>query len=253
MLALRSLRINLLTNISINSVNISKQFSRTATLPGFYGPPKGDEGLIRRIARKLGWGDVSKGALRLSGYKLYMKIADEIEYKNFFEVCDMEDTFASWFSIVELHVWMFSARLMEDKEEGKIVRNSMIQAMWEDNDLKSKKLEGALASARRQQIQQLNHGFHAALISYDEGLLGNDKVLAGALWRRFLSAKEPANQEELLKQIVALEMLVLYVRYQFKLLNSLSREKFIRYQDFQFVPFTKQLFELAEKNRNIVA
>ncbi|CAG7837738.1 unnamed protein product [Allacma fusca] len=252
MFALRSLRINVISNICINTVGLSKQFSTSRILPNFYGPPKGDESLIKRIARKLGWGEVSKGALKLSGYKLYMKIADEIEYKNFFEVCDMEDTFASWFSIIELHVWMFSARLMEDKGEGKIVRNSMIQAMWEDSDMKSKKLEGAVASARRKQIGLLNQGFHAALISYDEGLLGNDKVLAGALWRRFLKAKEPANQEELLKQIVALEMLVLYVRYQFKVLNSLSREKLIRYQEFQFVPFNKQLFELAEKNRNII-
>jgi len=68
---------------------------------------------------------------------------------------------------------------MEEGEEGKIVRNALMKAMWEDSDAKSKQLEGAVASARRKQIQVLSEEFQASLLSYDEGLLGNDKILAG--------------------------------------------------------------------------
>lgn len=93
--------------------------------------------------------------------------------------CDLEDTFVSWFTVMELHLWMVAVRLMQEGEEGKIVRNSMVKAMWEDCDEKSKKLEGALSSARKQQIQIISEEFQASLISYDEGLMGNDKVLAG--------------------------------------------------------------------------
>jgi hypothetical protein len=82
---------------------------------------------------------------------------------------------------MELHIWMLSVRLMELGDEGKIIRNALIKAMWEDCDTKSKKLEGALGSARKKQIQVLSEEFQASLLSYDEGLLGNDRVLAGKL------------------------------------------------------------------------
>lgn len=82
--------------------------------------------------------------------------------------------------VVELHVWLLSTRLMEEPTTGKIVRNSMIRAMWEDIDVRSKKLEGALAAARRAQIKELNEQFQATLLGYDEGLLSrNDTVMAG--------------------------------------------------------------------------
>lgn len=68
---------------------------------------------------------------------------------------------------------------MQDGKEGQIVRNALIQAMWDDNDLKSKKLEGALSSARRKELMLLNEQFRAAMIGYDEGLLGDDYILAG--------------------------------------------------------------------------
>lgn len=93
----------------------------------------------------------------------------------------MPDTFASWFVVLELHVWLLCARAMQDGEEGKLVRNAIIEAMWEDNELKSKKLEGALASARKRDIALLHQQFLAVLMSYDEGLLKDDHVLAGTL------------------------------------------------------------------------
>ncbi len=52
----------------------------------------------------------------------------------------MEDTFHSWFMVRGLHVWMLMARLMNEGENGRLVRNGLVEAMWEDVDFKSKHL-----------------------------------------------------------------------------------------------------------------
>lgn len=49
----------------------------------------------------------------------------------------------------------------------------------------------------------MSEGFQAALVNYDEGILSDDKVLAGALWRRFFDRNCTARQ---------LEVMVKYVR-----------------------------------------
>lgn len=152
-----------------------------------------------------------------------------------------------------------ATRLMQDGKEGRIVRNSLIKAMWENNNEKSKKLEGALPSARRRELQVLNEQFHATLISYDEGLLGDDYILAGALWQRIVQLQtDPKillprhfesreNHDELGDKVKAIEMLVIYVRSQFVMLNQLSREQLLRKRAFKFARFDDSLFELVAK------
>lgn len=56
------------------------------------------------------------------------------------------------------------------------------------------------------QISELSEQLQASLIAYDEGILSDDTVLAGALWRRIYQYGpfEP----------VKLELLVEYVRKQ---------------------------------------
>lgn len=177
----------------------------------------------------------------------------------FFKECNLPDTYNSWFLVVELHVWLMASRLMQDGKEGRIVRNALIKAMWDDNTEKSKKLEGALPSARRREIQILNEQFHAAMISYDEGLMGDDYILAGALWRRIVQLQtDPTtllpqhfesseSHDEIGDKVKALEMLVIYVRSQFAMLNQLSREQLLRKRAFKFVPFDESLFDLVAK------
>lgn len=49
----------------------------------------------------------------------------------------MPDTFYSWFLVLELHVWIVLVRLMAESEEGRLVRNTIIEAMWNDVNKKS--------------------------------------------------------------------------------------------------------------------
>jgi hypothetical protein len=52
----------------------------------------------------------------------------------------MPDTFHSWFVVTALHVHLLMARLMVEGEEGRIVRNAVVEAMWSDVEFKSKLL-----------------------------------------------------------------------------------------------------------------
>lgn len=58
----------------------------------------------------------------------------------------------------------------------------------------------------RDQLSDVSEQFQAALLTYDEGLLRDDKVLASALWRRFFSKE--------CYDAIQLEHMVCYVRKQ---------------------------------------
>jgi hypothetical protein len=79
------------------------------------------------------------------------------------------------------------------------------------------------------------------------GLLG---VISGALWRRLLRRKEDTSHnrtpEELLRDAIALEMLVLYVRSQYYNLHEVGKIQILR-RKFEWAPFNESLFKLVDK------
>lgn len=162
--------------------------------------------------------------LKFSSYYLYESVADQLHYVDFFDKFGMPNTFVSWFLITELHVWMLLVRSMaegsEKNEDGRFMRNTIVEAMWTDVSSRAKKLGAHNPSRVRQQTEELSHQFQAALINYDEGLLGDDKTLAGALWRRFFVKEDACDLEKI-------ELLVKYVRAQMEVLEELKTEEFI--------------------------
>merc|ERR1711971_804585 len=68
--------------------------------------------------------------LRSSGYILLTICAQRPDIVKFFETFNMPDTFYSWFLITELHVWLLGSRLMGEGDEGRIVRNSLVETLW---------------------------------------------------------------------------------------------------------------------------
>lgn len=75
-------------------------------------------------------------------------------YSEWFEKLDLPDTFVSWFTVTELHVWMLMVRYMAEdimathsdkkkyvKGDGHFVRNCLIEALWADVGNKVKLLE----------------------------------------------------------------------------------------------------------------
>ncbi|XP_068202125.1 ubiquinol-cytochrome-c reductase complex assembly factor 1 [Palaemon carinicauda] len=174
-------------------------------------------GFLKRMMKKMGWLDHSRSKLRRSGFVLYENIGEKVSALEFIAVCDLPDTFFSWFLVTELHVWMMVTRLMAEGEEGRYARNCMIEAMWEDVEMRAKKLGDSSPTARNEQIQDIVSSFQSALFSYDEGLMSDDKVLASALWRRLFS-KECDDPERL-------ECIVQYVRKQTAYLDTVSRKE----------------------------
>jgi cytochrome b pre-mRNA-processing protein 3 len=162
-------------------------------------------GVIKKFMRKVGLSpDSSKAAMKLASFYLYETVADNINYMEFFDHFELPDTFNSWFVVTELHVWMLLVRAMaegsENGQDGRFLRNAIVEAMWSDVNTRSKKLGADNPSGMRSQVQILSQQFQAALITYDEGLASDDKTLAGALWRRFFGGK--CNDYEKMEQLV---------------------------------------------------
>ncbi|XP_053955366.1 ubiquinol-cytochrome-c reductase complex assembly factor 1 [Anastrepha ludens] len=183
-----------------------------------------DGNILKRVLNKVGFAPNTKTRLRVSSHMLYESVADKINYLSFFKAFDMPNTFNSWFLVTELHVWMLMVRAMaegsESGENGRFLRNCIVEVMWSDVNARAKKLETHNPSKTRQQIEILSEQFQAALIAYDEGIMSDDRVLAGALWRRFFAM----NCDDIIK----IERLVKYVRDQVVLLDQLQRENFLQ-------------------------
>jgi len=182
--------------------------------------PASEKGILKRVLTKVGFTPNSKARLRVASHLLYESVADRINYLTFFRDFNLPNTFNSWFLVTELHVWMLLVRAMaegsESGEDGRFLRNSIVEAMWSDVNTRAKKLGAQNPSRTRQHIEILSEQFQAALIAYDEGLMSDDRVLAGALWRRFFEM----NSEDYQK----IEILVKYVRMQVEMLDKLKRD-----------------------------
>lgn len=75
---------------------------------------------------------------------LYESVADRIDYMYFFETFKLPNTFNTWFLITELHVWMLLLRAMaegaESNGDGRFLRNCIVEAMWNDVNMRATKL-----------------------------------------------------------------------------------------------------------------
>jgi len=164
-----------------------------------------------------------KAKLKACGYMLETHCSQAIDLKEFMKAFDMPDTFFSWFLVTELHIWLLGARLMQEGDAGRMVRNSMVEALWTDCENRAKAIGDLATSLRSKYIAEISEQFQASLFVYDEGIVGNDIQLANALWRRFfLSMREveEGSADGQLPDPEKLELLVRYVRKTASYLDS---------------------------------
>lgn len=80
----------------------------------------------------------------MASHMLYESVADKINYLAFFNDFNMPNTFNSWFLVTELHVWMLLLRSMaegsESGEDGRFLRNCIVETLWGDVNTRAKKL-----------------------------------------------------------------------------------------------------------------
>lgn len=156
----------------------------------------------------------------MTGLRIYEHITDSIDFPRFFMKYHMPNTFNSWFLITELHTWMALVKLMEDKKRGRVVRNAMVETLWQDANTRAKELGADNPSAVRAQLIELSEQFQGALIIYDDGLQGDDKVLASAIWERLMDRR--------CKDYKHLEDIVRYVRKSMNSYDQLDYEELLK-------------------------
>ena len=146
--------------------------------------------LSQKLYKYLGIGDSNIYALRRATIFHYQACTDKLDYDRFFSHLKLPDTFFSFFSVTQLHVWMCQLRSMEEGPEGRTLRNEITERMWTDIDHRLQILDVFTPKMRRKVLEDLLFHHQGTMISFDEGILTNDKILAGALWRNVF-ARDP--------------------------------------------------------------
>ncbi|KAK3596443.1 hypothetical protein CHS0354_033406 [Potamilus streckersoni] len=159
---------------------------------------------------KKGYG---KSNLSVSAFNMHTCCTEIPNYDEIFRELKMPDSLNSYFLLVELHVWLCMVRLQDEGDDGYYVRNALVENMWCDIVRRSKELaKDNHIRIPKSDFVYMNQHFYTSLISYDEGLLQSDKVLANNLWD-ILFEKRDIDPK-------SLELMVQYVRKQLKHLDS---------------------------------
>lgn len=196
-------------------------------------PTLSDLTFYQRVRKRLGLSVISRDRLRMVGTTLYTNCVDNIDHQEFIKYLNLPDTYYSWYIVTELHVWMTLVRVMHEEKHGRTCRNDIIHAMWQDVDKRLKQLAPMSSSVRKEDMTEMSTHSTAAFFSYDEGLLSDDRVLAGALWRRFF---KNYNNDDVKK----LETLVEYVRKTVYHLDSVDSYLLLRTGKMSWLPLIEK-------------
>lgn len=204
--------------------------------------PFKNETLLNKTKKIFGFGDNNIFALRRATVFHYQACTDSLDAVKFFQHLGLPDTLYSFYLLVQLHVWLCQVRSMREGPEGRILRNEVVERMWQDFDTRLDKLEVFSSSKRKSILNDLLFQHQGAMLSYDEGLLADDKTLAGAVWRTLYS-KDSVD----LKHI---QTVVRYLRLQSEHLNSIGSRHWCLDGRFEWAPFP-HLIEQKELAKSI--
>ena len=135
----------------------------------------------------------------------------------------LDVTFNTWAQVMMLHIWMLTARLRAFPQENvRTWHQSLLDHFFhaaEDRMVLWHRLDSR--AGRNKYLKDLLMQWRGVLLSYDEGLVRGDAVLAAALWRNVFKASEKIE----LKQLA---LVTAYVRRELKMLDKLSDEELAR-------------------------
>nr|ACO13025.1 Ubiquinol-cytochrome c reductase complex chaperone CBP3 homolog [Lepeophtheirus salmonis] len=174
---------------------------------------------------------LSNSEIKRVGLSLSTKCTVNIDALTWFETLDLDDTFFSWFKVVELHVWMVSLRLLQDpsSEMNEVffsIQNSLIEAIWNEahNRIGSVGVKGR---KRNNYLSGLSNQLRIAFLLYDDGVLGSDIRLANALWEGFFNKRDDISVEQLSRMVE-------YVRQNLLMLEKLESSNIAIKQNFSW-------------------
>ncbi|EGW02772.1 Ubiquinol-cytochrome c reductase complex chaperone CBP3-like [Cricetulus griseus] len=145
--------------------------------------------------------------IKIAALRMYTSCVEKTDFEEFFQRCQMPDTFNSWFLITLLHVWMCLVRMKQEGRSGKYMCRIIVHFMWEDVEQRGRVM-GVNSYILKKNMAYMTNSFYASILGYDEGILSDDRGLAAALWRTFFNQKcEDPRQLELLVEYVRKQIL----------------------------------------------
>ncbi|CAG8486260.1 8862_t:CDS:2 [Ambispora leptoticha] len=125
----------------------------------------------------------------------------------------LPDTFQTWFTITQLHVWMLMVRLRPEKD-GKVFSQYLVDEFFDDAEKRIRQ-DYNIKSSRfvTRYMKIFREQFKGGILAYDEAIFNSDPVLAAALWRNIFNASGSAQNTA---------FLVEYVRNSLQMLDNLN-------------------------------
>jgi len=203
-----------------------------------------NNGKLQNLKRMMGFGyRFPKHKMALAGLRLYLCCTELVDYDEMFDYLGLPDTFFSYFLLLQIHIWLVSARVAQDGDEGQFIKRSVLANMWEDLSEKSKKISTEGVKHRKEALHEMATQYSAAMFAYDEGSLDSDIVLAGALWRTLFqkTCDEP--------QKVA--KMVHYIRKQQSHLDHQNTDTVLGHGVVTFLPFEGDSLQYAMSLKTI--
>eukprot|EP00794_Sanderia_malayensis_P012287 gene12287-13552_t len=173
-----------------------------------------------------------KSILAVSGTNIYTCCADKVDYKTFFEICNLPDTFQSWFQVFHLHFWMCYVRLKGEGKEGQIILRQMTECMWQDVKERMKILGVEDSSIMKKSFNELSEQFYGVTLSYNKGLLAVDESeFAHAVWRNLFHNDKKVRRENL-------DVMLKYIEAQMGYLEDIDSEELRTKGEIDWLPIT---------------
>lgn len=127
-----------------------------------------------------------KSRLQLLSKRLYIQL-DELspDLLDFFygQACGIPRNFQSWFSLTQLHVWMYQTRLRNEGKSGQVLHAGLVDHFTTDIEMKLWKAGISNVRVYDRHLHELLSFHYGCVLAYDEGYESGDCILASALWR----------------------------------------------------------------------
>lgn len=139
-----------------------------------------------------------------------------------YDALGLKPTFFNWAQITFIHMYMLQVRFrMLPQSHAQIwIQHLTNQAFYSAEDRLVVWHKFNANSLRQKQLKDMFAQWRGVLLSYDEGLMKGDAMLAAAIWRNLLSAKKDVDFQKL-AQIVG------YMRRELKRLDDASDDEVV--------------------------
>lgn len=162
-----------------------------------------------------------------------------------YETLGLPRTFAMWFQITTLHVWLLFIRMRAMPFKiGKNYQQKITDKLFKDIELRLSEEMNVLSGQIRDTYMKDFHSQMLGMIfSLDEAFAQkSDDVLAAAIWRNIFNGDKNID-------IVKLEAVVRYVRMQLYVLDNISDRAF-GFGDFEFVGPNETVELLSKEDKS---